>query len=517
MSERTATTKPDPQAGIPVPAAPPEGAAASAAGAAAGPTAGAGNASGAPPAVVQERPPVDGRVLVKVAQDRLTATVEVYPQEAGGKPVDLETARRALADAGVVHGIDEAALAHAVGTAGGTPVVVARGEPPKEGADAHFLYGFRESAERGRPAELEDGRVDFYNLNLIENVRAGTVLVTKIPPEPGTPGTAVTGEPLPPRPGRDLALLPGKNTELTQDGTRLVASADGQVVLLAKNRVAVYPVYDVKQDVDFTTGNIEFFGAVRVRSSVRDGFRVVAEADIEVGGMVDSATLKAGGNVLVRNGIQGRHKGTVEAGGDVLARFIENATVTAGGNVEVGEAIMHSRVVAGGRVAVGGKKGLLVGGLTRAREEVVCKVLGSSLATATEVEVGVDPKDRTRLDEVLDALIATQRNIERAELAIERLRAVPGRDPTGQREALISRLKASLDGLLAEKQKLMEERTALEMQLARPARGRVRVAQTIFPGVKVTIGSAVMLVRDQLPAATLYLSEAGEIVVGPHA
>ncbi len=472
-------------------------------------------AAGPAPGPVPEKKPLDGRVAVKVASDRLSATLTIYPPEPGGKPADLELARRSLAEAGVSFGIDPDALARAVAEQPAEPAVVARGVQPTNGEDARLEYGFRADGDRGRPQQLEDGRVDFYNLNLIENVSPGQVLVVKHPPTEGEPGVAVTGEPIRQRPGRDVPLIPGKNVELAADGTQLVATRAGQVILLARNRVGVYPVHEVKGHVDFSTGNIDFVGSVVVRGNVQDGFVIKAESDIEVGGLVDSATLVAGHDILVKSGIQGRSKGRVEAGRNLIAKFIENATVQVGGDVEVGEAFMHSQVVARGRVVVNGKKGLIVGGAIRCQGDVHCKVLGSSLGTHTEVEVGIDLELRERLHAVQRAIEDAEKNIERLAFALARVRqsGEPGH-PAGQE--MLLKLSRSHYRLLQEQARLVRERQAIEEQIKARPLGRLRVSGTIFPGVRVIIGQAVMLVRDELPPCTLYLSQQGEVAIGPH-
>src|SRR5690606_15317621 len=127
--------------------------------------------------------------------------------------------------------------------------------------------------------------------------------------------------------------------------------------------------YVVPGDVDFSTGNIDFIGSVKVMGSVRNGFSVKAAGNVEIMGRLEGGFINTGGNIVVKEGIVGQGKGNIKAGGSVYARFLENAQVEARKDVLVGDSIMHSTVRAGGKIVVNGKKGKIVGGLCFAGRE----------------------------------------------------------------------------------------------------------------------------------------------------
>ena len=120
------------------------------------------------------------------------------------------------------------------------------------------------------------------------------------------------------------------------------------------------------------------------------GFSVNAGADVEIEGAVEGAIIKAKGNVLLMKGVQGGGKAVIEAGGDINANFIESSTVSAGGNITA-NSIMHSKVRCGNILNLVGKRGLFVGGKAVVGSKIEAKVIGSNMATVTELEVGVDP------------------------------------------------------------------------------------------------------------------------------
>ena len=131
---------------------------------------------------------------------------------------------------------------------------------------------------------------------------------------------------------------------------------------MINGKINVYAIYEVLGDVDNSTVNIDFIGNVIIKGNVLTGFKVKAGGYIEVRGVVEGAKLVAQGDVVLKKGIQGMGKGIIETQGNVIARFIENSTVTAKGNITT-ETILHSAINCGGKVEVGGRKGLIAGGL----------------------------------------------------------------------------------------------------------------------------------------------------------
>jgi uncharacterized protein (DUF342 family) len=108
----------------------------------------------------------------------------------------------------------------------------------------------------------------------------------------------------------------------------------------------------VKNDVDFSVGNIDFVGNVQIKGDVKSGFSVRAGGDIEVFGMVEAADVFADGNILIKNGIFGGGKCHLAAGGNILARYVENATLRAHKDVIVNDSIARSNVKAGGKIKI---------------------------------------------------------------------------------------------------------------------------------------------------------------------
>ena len=79
-----------------------------------------------------------------------------------------------------------------------------------------------------------------------------------------------------------------------------------------REKINVFPVYEVNGDVDYNTGNIDFVGTIVIRGNVRSGFKVKADGDIRIIGSVEGAELEAAGSIEISAGIIGQNKGLLK-------------------------------------------------------------------------------------------------------------------------------------------------------------------------------------------------------------
>ncbi|WP_341877214.1 FapA family protein [Defluviitalea saccharophila] len=454
-----------------------------------------------------EAEPVNEQILVEISKDKMFAVITFIPPVNNGALLSYEDVLKQIEAKGVVFGIEKEELKKALDERKPNyKYIIAQGIKPINGENAKLEFHFREHKQI-KPKILEDGSVDFFNLDLIENVSKGQTLITLIPPTEGTPGKNVFGAEIPPIKGKNIKLPKGKNTEISADGTQLLASIDGQVIY-SNNVVNVYETYEVPNNVDNAVGNIDFVGNVIVKGNVITGFSIVAGGNVEVYGVVEGARIEAQGDIILHRGIQGMSKGYLCSMGNIVAKYIENSTVEAAGDVS-SEAIMHSQIKSGGTVKVEGKKGLIVGGVVRARKQVDAKVIGSHMATVTEIEVGIDPALVERYRYLKDELGKTKKEIVKTDQVIELLNKMKEANKLtdAKREMLqkSTRTKVFLNSRL---NSIKGEISEIEPQLEEKEDGKVRAYGTIHPGVKITIGTACMYVREELKYCTLYKDRA---------
>ncbi len=450
----------------------------------------------------QEELKVNASASVMISQDKMKAFVTFVSPE-GGNMLRLEEIVDLLSKNAVIFGINKTTLETVVKyPVYNEMICVAEGVSPVNGQNGKVQFQFDINKER-KPTILEDGRVDYRELNLVESVRKGQVLCSLIPAVKGVPGKTVCGTDIPALNGNPAVLPKGRNVEISPDGQNLIAAIDGQVSYI-DGKVNVFANYEVHADVDPTTGNINFIGNVIVRGNVLSGFTVEAGGNVEVWGVVEGATIKAGGDIILRRGMQGVGKGVLISGGDIIAKYIEYSNIEARHNIK-SEAIMHSNVKCGNKLELAGRKGLLVGGTCKVGNEVAAKVIGSPMATFTDIEVGIDPHLRERYKALKDEMANIESDIKKADQAITLLKKLETAGMlTPEKQEILGKSVRTKIFYSNRVEEIKVEILQIEERLQQEVNGKIRASSVIYPGTKVAIGSCLMYVKENLQYCTLY-------------
>ena len=407
--------------------------------------------------------PCDGSAEVEIPHGAMKAFITVHPPN-HGKSLTLKRALKALKDKGVTAGVDENEVARAV-LAGDKNKKwrVAAGKPAQKGEPARWELMFSQGTEFS-----EDEKVDHYAFFSSPSVDPGTLLAEKVPAEPGIDGFTVTGDVLFAGHGEDVVMIAGENARM--DGKeRIIAVSHGRPSV-SKGRIRIQETMKVDGDVDFSTGNIDFHGDVIVTGNVLDGFSVCSKNDIIIKGTVGNAYLKAGGNIVIGSGLVGHPGAYAEAGGDLKAKFIENACVVVEGTVKVRNSIFNSQIFAR-QVEVASRRGCLIGGNIAAAESIRARELGSPSCTKTLIQVGGDPFLIHQLQKLEDEM-KNQR-----------------KDNSGED-----------DDDLQEKIEHLEK--SIEESFQKPS-GKLEIVRAIFPNVSIRIGPDIALIRHTMVGCTI--------------
>ncbi len=457
----------------------------------------------------------EAQVIVDVSADKMLAYVTLVAPK-GGRMPDFDKIKRTLQDAGVVVGIDEESLnTNIEASIANERFTAAKGIAPVKGEDAHVKYRFIPDHDKKKPTEEEDGSVDHRRLDIVQNVTKGEPLAEKIPATEGKEGRTVTGSIIPPIPGKDIVLAGGQNTKVSEDGLLMTATIDGHVVFTGKVP-RVVPVFDVKGDVDYSVGNIDFIGDVHISGNVLDDFKVKAKGSIFIGGNVQSAALEAGGTIAVKGGVIGKDRGSVKANEDIMAKFVENATLDAKRNVIIEKAIIHSQIMAGEEVRVTGKKAVIVGGKVMAGKLIESKTIGSYVDIKTEVQVGVDPRVIEEYYSTDEELTKYEKSLTELEQSINLMvkKKQVGKLPA-EKMQLLQKWLSMRKQLMELIENLNKRREDLEQQAAISKEGVIKVSKILFPGVVVHIRTATKRMTEEIKFATL-IYDRGEIRIGPY-
>ncbi|MEW6619679.1 MAG: FapA family protein [bacterium] len=463
---------------------------------------------------------LDGKIELEITPDYSKAYIIVTPPQVGGLPATFEEAMCALRENGVVAGIKEKVLAEAVFAQKNRPELVAEAILPVPGEPATLEYKFRADRSKVILEEDEYGRVDFKKLNLIENVRAGQVLVVKKAPGKGTPGRLINGLEIPALPGQDIKMPAGRNTEVSIGGTELIATTNGQVILAADNKVNVEDTIQIKGDINLQTGNIYFLGTVIIDGSVEDDFEVEATGDVQIKNTVGKCYISAGGSIAIGEGVKGKGAARLFAGGHIFAKYIENAKVEAKGTIQVTQEIMHSQADAGKSVLLEGKqRGSIIGGRVRAGDEIHAREIGAPAGTYTKIEVGGTPRVREQLDNLNRVY---QRDVNRLE-TIKRDIAVLKDKKKQEKEKFPIEKEAKLQKLIREHNKLTvklqrytDQKEFLEVRIQESLGGKIYVSHTLFQGVTITIRNATLEIKDNYSSVSLGPKGEDEVGIYPY-
>lgn len=454
--------------------------------------------------------PLDFYIRISVSDDKLAAylllsNVDESFKVTVGQLEDLAKANH------IVHGLNLPILAQIA--ADPKPffhqkIAIANGTQSIVGQNGYIKFIFEFDEDEKKPLELDDGRVNYKEVVSLHNVRKGQLIGQRFLATEGSSGRAVTGETLFTKAGKEARFKLGKNVVTDAEQMNLYSAIDGMVVRTDRDKINVFPVYEVNGNVDYNIGNIDFIGTVVVRGNVLPGFKIRAAGDIRVTGGVEAAELEADGSIDISAGIVGQNKAHVKAGKNVKSSFIQDATVEVAGELTVSQSIMHSTIRAGKSVNCNGSKGLIVGGTIQAGERVTARTIGNSMSTATVVEVGVLPELRNEMISLRNQLKGYMENMDKTDKALsllDQLAAAGQLSP--DKVAMRIKLNHTKKQALEEQNTIRERILEIEKSLEDSENAKVEILSTIYGGTKIVIGRYTKFIKDPTNRMTFRLSE----------
>lgn len=243
--------------------------------------------------------------------------------------------------------------------------------------------------------------------------------------------------------------------------------------------ITVKKLLNIRQDMNFATGNVLFVGDIVCHGDIYPGFSLCG-SDILVKGRIDGAQIRARGNFTCESGIKGVPDASIEAGGMVRLAFCENATIKTAGNVVIEGNALHSTIFAGGSVVI---KGRLQGGSIHAGSVVyVREQVGDTQGAITRISLGYNPLTQLQkheCDEEMKMQTSRKASLER--------HSRKGKIFAEESAPLIELASRKLDILKARGSGLRKE---LVMDLRQAEKSRVVVPGTMHDGTEIRIGKA---------------------------
>ncbi|MFH2115210.1 MAG: flagellar assembly protein A, partial [Spirochaetota bacterium] len=361
----------------------------------------------------------DAVVDIHVDEDARTVRIDLEKEYGLGKDLSLDMVQQALSDSGIVHGIDVAEIAAALGMAreqgkvGGH--VVARAKEPVPAGGYRLLWMIRIAS--GAALTLRsDGSADFKNQDKATIVAEGQpVLELQSIGSEGQDGMDVYGKPIKapvdPRVVQPPTWDETIREEKKENGDRILYAVRNGELSFENNKLSVSLSQKIKGDVGPATGNIRFPGSITIGGAVLSGYTVISGGDILVGGAVEAALVSADGMIRIVEGIKGAKRGTVRARKTVEASFAEQAIVLAVDDIVFKSSALLCNVKTNGKLVLQGERGALIGGLCRVRKGAEIQTLGSENGARTQISFGQDYL-------IMDAIEAEEREIEKVKAMI---------------------------------------------------------------------------------------------------
>ncbi len=346
--------------------------------------------------------PAAGQIpLLRVSEGGRRATLEILAgtsTELAQRDALLGLARERglMMDESLAAALETAAAEYAA--QGGTVAwqgVVCECVPAQHGTDARIEWHARIAAGIADGEGLhqeDDGSIDFRNRVRFTKVSESETLGRIVAATDGVDGRDVCGRNLPARRGKKLMESVHATVRADADGT-LVASRDG-VLSLAKGAVSILDEMDVKGSVDFSTGNIDFVGSVRIAEGVRDNFIVRATGDVTIKGLIEAATLLVGGDLHASMGIAARGHGAMLVDGSLEVGYLNGLRGRVRGDAVIRRELVGCELIVGGHVKV--ERGAVLGGTLVCGKSLRAESIGSEGGARTTVAVGCRPLEARR-------------------------------------------------------------------------------------------------------------------------
>jgi uncharacterized protein len=394
----------------------------------------------------------------------------------------------------------------------GKSYMIAQGTQPINGTDAIIrMYVLQDI----KPEVRDDGRVDFYELKLINRVQAGTWLGERIEATEGYPGQTVKGVMIKPVKGKTIALNYDKNTiqEIYDNKkTTLFARING-AVSYTNGRISVSNHLEIDGDVGISTGNIKFEGYLTVKGAVCDGFSVEATKDIEINSELGLGSVKSivstGGSVYIKGGISPKSKVEIKAAKNVFIKFVDNANITCGGIAHIGYYCLNSNINAK-EVILDASNGQIIGGYIKAEIKVVSPIIGSEIERKTTIEV--TGFVRPALVEALDSMFHKISDVKNEQQKMKNL--IASFDGAAQMNQFQRKdyndANDKLYNIRDQIKNLEEERKNIAEYLKAHGEGEIAATKRIHPNSTIIIKNIIMEITSTSLATTFYIQD-GEI------
>lgn len=450
----------------------------------------------------------NAHVEIEFDEELMSAYITVCPPQ-GGRELDKHLLDKALRQAGIYSkSCDIKALKQVLKEKSADKLEFARGREPVDGVDVVFEALVQE-VEYNQPKESKTGKINLREIINFTLVEENDQLMRRIPAKPGINGRNVKGQVIPAVEAIDTPFnddLPG--TKISPDDPNLLlADCKGHPVILSDGIRVDNTI--IVNDVDMSTGHINYDGSVMIKGEVCPGMKVKVTGDIIVKGVVSKACLQAKNNITIECGIIGSDPNKdgeesppaiVKAGGDIQAQYITLADVNSNGNIDVKEYISHCNISSKNKVLVGqrGGKGKIFGGSCYGQMGVFANSIGASGGIKTQLSAGTHPSQQKQFEQLLKShknrLLQSQQLSKILQKYKKAEQANPDDASCAQKASSVEKV---LSDIRQEIDKMSHTIDSINRIFDESKNAEVSVRSEMFPNVTININDSEFPIRQE--------------------
>jgi hypothetical protein len=380
-------------------------------------------------------------------------------------------------------------------------IKVAKGLPAKPGKSGWYELFFQNNLPES-PKPSSNGKIDYSSVIVAEMADPGMRLARYHKSEEGHNGTTVLGFEIECSAGQELPPLTGEGIARDEVDNTYYATEQGYVSYNQEdNTLNVRKIYIIKEDANCYNGNIEFDGTVYVQGSINDLTVITASGDVVVDGFVGNATIHAGGNVILKGGMNAGGHGNLTAGGRVMGKFFEAVTIRAKGSVE-GQYFLNCDIETDDCVIARGAKSRIIGGRICAAVGVDSEVIGNYGRKKMSIVVGDYHWIDSRVKQHQAFLEKIDEDLLRLEEGRAKLRRMLGDDVVGG-NSIYKKTCVAIHTQEMEYIHIEKEIERLKEVRKRATKAFVKASQELQEGVNITINGNVKEIAADIHGITL--------------
>ncbi len=445
--------------------------------------------------------------MLLVSDDQMAATAQlIEPYDAN--TINEQAIRDWLKANKITYGINKDAIKQIATQFDESifPISIAKGKVPVDGIDGKITF----VTEQSDSINIDDKR-NFRDIKRIPSLEENEKIAVLIPPIDGETGSNIFGKKLPYRKAKSVRVQAGKNVVFKAEDQSFYSEINGKLSV-AGNKIHVHNTYEINEDLSMKSGNIDFVGSVVIRGNVPTGYRVEAEGDIHIYGLVEASYIKAGGNVTITEGISGLKKGEIYAEGDINIGYINQAKLESGQSINVQSSIMHSECVAKEHIYC--QSGSIIGGSCSAGVTIVANEVGNKMDTGTEISIGIDKGQydlESQFNAARNTLVSEISKLKKLGESLENKAEIGGGLSSKERIFLIKQ-KNTLQ-VTKKKLAMIEDKiNALTVNIGDEEKARLIVKKTLHPNVDLRFGKYRRTTDSDHKFTQVYIED-GEITI----